>query len=375
MELGTKALCVVVVLCAAAASFAQDAAPEPERHIDLAICLDTSGSMTGLINSARQKLWDIVNELALAQPTPVFRVALLTYGSPDYPSEDGWVVEQVGLTDDLDTVYQKLFALHTRGGTEYVGRVVHRAATSLQWSGGRDALKIIFVAGNESADQDKTVRYTHACKGAISKGIIVNSIYCGGADDGIASGWREVAALADGQFACIDQNGGTVAIATPFDKQLAELSAELNKTYVAYGHFAHEGITNQVAQDANASKMSGAAAASRAVAKANAFYNNDRWDLVDASRRKDFDLTQIKADDLPEGMRQMSLEQRKAHLEQMAEQRVQVQKQINDINAKRLAHIDEQLKKMANKGDSTFDLAVRKALRTQAARRNFTFAQ
>ena len=41
--------------------------PEPAtRDIDLAICLDTSGSMTGLIESAKQRLWALVNDLALA---------------------------------------------------------------------------------------------------------------------------------------------------------------------------------------------------------------------------------------------------------------------------------------------------------------------
>ncbi len=40
------------------------------RTIDLAICLDTSGSMSGLIEAAKQKLWAIVNDLALVEPTP-----------------------------------------------------------------------------------------------------------------------------------------------------------------------------------------------------------------------------------------------------------------------------------------------------------------
>ena len=127
-------------------------APAKPRPVDLVICLDTSGSMEGLINAARQKLWSVVSELATAKPTPDLRVALLTYGSPGNV-EAGHVVLQSDLTRDLDLISEKLFALTTSGGREYVGRVVWHALEHLTWSDG-DAVKLLFVAGNESADQD-----------------------------------------------------------------------------------------------------------------------------------------------------------------------------------------------------------------------------
>ena len=224
-----------------------EAADEAAPAVDLAICLDTSGSMTGLIDAARRKLWDITNELAKARPAPRLRVALFTYGNQGHSAADGWVRLDSPFTDDLDAVYQKLFALTTNGGTEYVGRVVRAAAERLDWSASPKALKLIYVAGNESADQDREVSFRDACRGAIGRGIQVNSIFCGAAADADVAGWQEVARLADGQYASIDQNRGTVEVATPFDRPLVELNARLNATYIPYGADGSRGAANQSA--------------------------------------------------------------------------------------------------------------------------------
>ena len=203
-------------------------ADPPKPEVDLVICLDTSGSMRGLINAARQSIWAIVNDLALSKPEPKLRIALLTFGNQGHQEENGWVNVDSPLTDDLDTVSQKLFALTTNGGEEYVGRVLQTSLDTLHWSTQKDALKIIVVAGNESADQDKECDFRDVCRRAIAEDIIVNSIYCGNPADKLAPVWRDVAMLADGQFAAIDKDHGDVVISTPFDTRLAELSAFVN---------------------------------------------------------------------------------------------------------------------------------------------------
>ncbi|KKL20466.1 hypothetical protein LCGC14_2455170, partial [marine sediment metagenome] len=176
-------------------------AARPERHVDLAICLDTSNSMDGLIGSAKQKLWAVVNELATAKPRPALRVALYQYGNTRLQREVGWVQKVCDLTDDLDTVYGKLFALSTRGGTEYVARVVRAATDELKWSTGKGDLRIIFVAGNEAATQDKKFKLQDICAAAASKGIIVNTIFCGPDSTGRKTGWADAARWADGKYA------------------------------------------------------------------------------------------------------------------------------------------------------------------------------
>ena len=134
-----------------------------DHVIELAICLDTSGSMDGLINSARQKLWTIVNDLAKAEPTPTLRVALLSYGNDGHNEENGWVKVETPFTEDLDTVSQMLFGLTTNGGTELVGRVVQTSLEELDWYPSTGALRMIFVAGNESANQDEKVAVRTIC--------------------------------------------------------------------------------------------------------------------------------------------------------------------------------------------------------------------
>ncbi|MBI3099507.1 MAG: VWA domain-containing protein, partial [Planctomycetes bacterium] len=303
------------------------ATADPGKPVDLAICLDTSGSMDGLIDAARRKLWDITNELATAKPTPRLRVALLTYGNDGHNAETGWVRVDHSFTEDLDAIYQQLFALRTNGGTEFVGRVLKASIEQLEWTPAPDALKLIFVAGNESADQDTQVPFRDICRKAIAQGIMVNAIYCGPAADGIAPAWREVALLADGQFASIDQNHGTVEVMTPFDQALAAQSTALNATYLPVGGEGQAAWQNQAAQDANAASTSIAAAASRAQTKSGKCYVCT-WDLVDLVQQKEFDWAKVRDEDLPEAMRKMTAGERRAHVALMAQKRGDIQKQI-----------------------------------------------
>jgi hypothetical protein len=343
----------------------------PARPVDLAICLDTSGSMQGLIESAKQKLWAVVNELATAKPTPRLRVALLTYGNNGHGAEDGWVRIDVPFTDDLDRVSQQLFALSTNGGEEYVGRVLDRARM-LDWTPSDDALKLAVVAGNESADQDRVISFRDACRSMIARGVMVNSFYCGSETDGDAPLWREVALLADGRFACIDHDRGTVIVETPFDIDLSSLSSALNATYIPIGSAGGLGAQNQVLQDGNASMASAAAGAARAQTKANAMYNCS-WDLVDALRNGQCKIGDVETADLPENMRAMSVQERSAWVDETYRRRCGIQAQINDLAAKRQSFIDARMKEQGLDESKSFDLALRQAVREQAAKKGFTF--
>ncbi len=335
------------------------------RQVDLVICLDTSNSMDGLIDSAKQKLWAVVNEIATAKPVPKLRVALYQYGNDGLNSENGWVERVCELTDDLDTVYGKLFALKTNGGTEYVARVVRAATEELKWSEDPATVRILFVAGNEPATQDPAHKLQDICKAAATKGIVVNTIFCGGADEGRQTGWSDAAAWADGTYAAIDQDRGTVVVATPYDKKLVELGAELNKTYVGYGQRGREGKANQAAQDDNASSLGAPAAAERASAKSTKLYDNDAWDLVDAEAAGKVKVEEMKDEDLPEEMREMTPEQRKEHVEQLAAQRAELQKQIQGLSQQRDAHVKAEMEKQGLDEGQAFDQALREAVRQQ----------
>lgn len=348
-----------------------EAAPEPPKAVDLVICLDTSGSMEGLIHAARQKLWSVVSELATAKPTPDLRLALLTYGSPGH-DDTGHVVLQADLTRDLDLVSERLFALETRGGEELVGRVVHHALANLSWTEG-DAVRILFVAGNESADQDREKPFREQAEAAAARGIAVNAVYCGGADDGDAVGYRELAAIGNGRFASIDHDHGTVAVATPFDEELARLSREINRTYVGYGEVAEAARERQVAQDANAASAGAPAAAQRAAAKAGRLYRNASWDLVDRMDEEGFDLSQIPEEALPEELREIEPTARLAWLERKKAEREAIRDRIRELAEAREAFVREEMAKRKLDDSKSLDRALEDAIREQVAHGGFEF--
>lgn len=369
-------LAVTVIFVSAGVAWGKDAPPakaRPERHVDLVICLDTSGSMSGLIESAKKKLWAVVNELATAQPKPVLRVGLYHYGNTGLNKEDGWVKQLCPLTDDLDDVYGKLFALRTHGGTELVARVIRAATNELDWNRDKGTLRMIFVAGNEPAVQDKVYDLQAMCKAAATNGIIVNTIHCGAEATGRKTGWADAARWADGQYAAIDQDRGTVVITTPHDKRLSELSAELNTTYVNFGVEGKRRKANQVKQDKNAESLSVAAAASRGQSKGSALYRSSTWDLVDALKDGKVDIAKIKDEDLPKEMKGMTVEQRKAHVAKQAARRGEIRKEIQALGKKRMAHIKKEMEAKGLDAKSSFDAALRKAVREQAQKKNFKF--
>jgi von Willebrand factor type A domain-containing protein len=346
--------------------------PLKSRVIDLAICLDTSGSMDGLIDSAKQRLWSIVNDLALADPAPELRVALLTFGNDGHDAENGWVRVDSELTGDLDLISQQLFALQTNGGTELVGRVVSVATGKLNWSQDPNALKLAVVAGNESADQDAVVSFRDACAAAIKNGIMVNSIYCGNPADAEAPLWKEVSLRADGHFATIDHQNGTLAIDTPFDQQLVALTGSVNPTYLPFGENGASSWANQTLQDTNAIGLNNDAAANRAMCKNGALYVCG-WDLVDASKQEGFDLASIEVEELPEVMRTMTLEERQAHIDANAAKRAEIQAEIAEVGQQREAWLTQQMKRLALDESNSFDHQLRNAIRSQVSQQGFQF--
>jgi hypothetical protein len=346
----------------------------PTRDVDLAICLDTSNSMDGLIHAARQKLWAIVNELAQVRPQPRLRVALYQYGTPSLGKGTGYVKQLIPLSDDLDAIYAQLMELNTSGGQEYVARVVAAASNELKWSTRPDALRMIVVAGNEPATQDPDLQLKTTCLLTSEKGILINTIFCGHEQAGRSTGWADAARWGQGRYAAIDQDRGTVTIPTPYDPQLIELNVQLNATYVGYGQAGAQRKELQSRMDAKASEASPAVAAQRVAAKGQSkLYRNAEWDLVDGVEEGKVDLAEAKPEDLPESMRNMTPEQREQHVKALAEKRAAIQKQIQDLQAKRDAFRKKEIERQGLDESASFDANLRKAIRAQAADKGMTF--
>ena len=350
-----------------------DAGDTPTPVVQLALLLDTSGSMQSLIDQAKTQLWGVVNEFITAKQggkTPFVQVALYEYGKSSLAAESNWIRQIQPLTRDLDKISEELFALRTNGGDEYCGAVIREAAQKLAWDTSPSTYKAIFIAGNEPFTQGP-VPPQEACKEAITKGIIVNTIHCGSEQQGLSGGWKDGALLADGSFMVINQNQAVVQIEAPQDAEIVKLNQKLNDTYVVWGARGAEAKANQIAQDANSGGIALSNLASRARTKASANYWNAGWDLVDACQQKDFKWENVKKEDLPEELRKLTTEELKAHVEKQHAARGEIKKQILDLTTERNKYVAAKRRELGK--DESLGGAVATAVRKQAAEKGVTF--
>ncbi|HEX2834259.1 MAG TPA: vWA domain-containing protein [Thermoanaerobaculia bacterium] len=341
--------------------------------IQLAILLDTSNSMDGLIDQARTQLWRVVNEFGTARKgglQPQLQVALYEYGNDGLPAGTGHIRRVLPFTTDLDKVSEELFALKTNGGNEYCGQVIGEAVKGLQWSNAGGDLKVIFIAGNEEFTQG-TVDYRNSVKTAIANGIIVNTIFCGDRTQGLQTQWGSGAQLAEGRYVAIDQNAEVAEIDAPQDEEIARLGAKLNETYIAYGMEGAKGSSRQWTQDKNLALKKGANI-QRQIAKTSANYTNASWDLVDASKSGKVDVAKVKTADLPAEMRGMTVEQRKEHVRLTEKKRTDLKARIATLDTARKTYIAAQRKNVPPAA-STLDEAIISAVREAGRKRGFTF--
>ncbi len=368
------AVALSAILCASARGTPAPASEKPRPLIQVALLLDTSGSMRGLIDQAKSQLWKIVNEFATAKragDTANLEVALYEYGKASLPASEGYIRLILPLTTDLDKVSEELFALTVNGGQEYCGQVIKGATEALIWSESRDNLKAIFIAGNEPFTQG-SVDYREACKEAIARGITVSTIFCGPYEEGVRTDWQNGAMLADGDYMNIDQNAAVVHIPAPQDKEIARLGEELNATYVPYGTAGKAGQSRQAVQDSNARNFASAGSeVQRAVAKASVQYRNATWDLVDAVQAGTVKIEELKSEDLPEEMRSMSREERMAFVQKKLGERSAIQEEIKKLNEQREQFVAQELEKLGESSENTLDAALIKALARQAQGKDF----
>ena len=346
--------------------------PVEEHYIRVALLLDTSNSMDGLIDQAKAQLWEIVNELSYAKcksQRPNLQIALYEYGNDNLSSYDGYIRKILAFTDDLDDVSKELFSLTTNGGSEYCGTVIQSSLENLDWGNNADDLKMIFIAGNEPFTQGK-INYRDASLNAKEKGVVVNTIFCGDYSQGVSSNWKEGAQLTYGDYMSINHNQQTVHIASPYDDVILQLNIKLNKTYVYYGQSGKNKMTRQTDQDSNAAGYSKANAVSRTVTKGSHLYKNSSWDLVDAEEEiDDFSYDEIKKEDLPDNLKDKSSEELKAYVEIQRKERERIQNEIKTLNKKRREFITNTEKENSNALES----AMIKAIKKQAEKKNYTW--
>jgi len=312
--------------------------------IQIALLLDTSDNMSSLIEQTQSQLWQIVNELASYRQygqTPQLQVALFEFGKSRIPASQGHLQMTLPFTGDLDAVSEQLFNLTAQGGPKYCGKAIQTAVDSLFWSGAQDDIKVIFIIGCEPFNQGP-VEYRRACEAAVAQGIVVNTIYCGDHQVGIANEWQDAADLTGGMYLSIDQDQTEVYIEAPQDKRIAELAFNLNDTYIPFGPQGSVGLDNQNAQDQNALDAGEAVILRRALLKSSLLYLNPDWDLVDAVKEKIIRLENIEKADLPPKLQKMTLQQQQAYVEALSRQRSAIRRQIQQLSLQRIKYVDPQ---------------------------------
>lgn len=374
LSMGMYAILFLLLSCSPKTTNSTDSTPvqtTAKSKIQVALCLDTSNSMDGLIDQTKSQLWKMVNELASSRrdgEIPDIELALYEYGNSGLSATVGYVRQVSVLTTDLDLISEKLFELKTNGGDEYCGWTIQSVTDDLEWSKSNDDLKLIIMAGNEPFNQGK-VDYKISCKAAISKGIMINTIHCGDYETGVRTFWKDGADLSDGEYMNINQDAKVVHIETPFDTEILELNQRLNDTYIGFGRSGKNRKEMQMEQDVNAASYGEANNVERAVSKSKAAYRNEEWDLVDAMKKDDKVLKDVKTEDLPEAMQVMTKAEQKEYVEKKATEREEIQTKINDLNTKRQAFIAE--KQKTDGAALTLDNVMLKAVRKQAEAKRF----
>ncbi len=229
-------LALILTTCIGAAVGEAPAKKEPKPQVEVVFCLDTTGSMGGLIDAAKRKIWTIANQIASGKPTPRLKIGLVAYRDRG----DQYITRIFDLTDDLDAVYGHLMEFRAEGGgdaPESVNQALHESVTKINWSADKKALKIIFLVGDcpPHLDYANDVQYPETCKRAVEKRIIINTVQCGN-DRQTQDIWERICRLAEGRYVQIDANGGSVlTVATPYDSELAKINGELAGSALTYG--------------------------------------------------------------------------------------------------------------------------------------------
>ena len=210
--------------------------------IQVALLLDTSNSMDGLIEQAKSRLWNIVNTLTTLKysgKTPTIEISLYEYGNDGLSQSANYIRQVTPLSTDLDLISEKLFSLRTNGGSEYCGAVISDATKNLKWNDGNASMKLIYIAGNEEFNQGG-INYKEAISDALKNDIYINTIFCGAQSQGISMLWKDGADVGKGKFFNIDSNQTVQYIATPYDQKISDCNVRINATYISYGSQGYE---------------------------------------------------------------------------------------------------------------------------------------
>ena len=310
---------------------------DTKPRIEVCFVLDTTGSMGGLIEGAKQKIWSIANEMISAKPTPELKLGLIGYRDRG----DEYVVKSFLLTDDIDSIYGHLRDFKAEGGgdePESVNEALAEAIEKMPWSQDRKVLKIIFLVGDAPPHLDyaDAPKYPELCRIAAKKDLIVNTVQCGNLAETTPI-WKEIAKLSEGSYSAIAQSGGVAVIATPLDDELARLNRKIGTTLIPYGDAAlqrevaaKQAFAESAPVSAAADRLSYNAKTGKAV--------QGRGELLDALANKEVKLDAIDKKDLPKEFQKLTKQEMETRIAKTRAERDSLQKEVQNLSKKRDAY-------------------------------------
>lgn len=355
--------------------FPQPPAPIPvvvtpvAQDIEVVFAIDTTGSMGGLLEAAKEKVWSIATTMAATKPAPNIKMGLVAYRDRG----DAYVTKVFDLSSDLDSMYAELMEFQAQGGgdgPESVNQALSDAVHRMSWGQNENAYRVVFLVGDAPAHMDYSneAQYPQLVAQANQRGILINTIRCGN-DQQTAQQWQQIAALGQGNYFTVDQNGSALAFNSPFDKQLAQLSAELDATRLGYGDAASK-VKAELKASATAKLHSFASTASRARraafnaldAGAQNLFGDD--DLVVNISEGAVRLEEVAEAELPASLAKLAPAERQEAVTRIADKRKQLKMQISELSGQRDSYLADQAA-AAPAASSSLDYKLLESLKAQ----------
>ena len=345
--------------------------------VEVVFVLDTTGSMGGLIQAAKDKIWSISNTLIKTKPVPALKIGLVGYRDRG----DAYVTKVIPLSDDLDAVYRELIAFQAEGGgdgPESVNQALHEAVTKFPWSKDKSTYRVVFLVGDcpPHMDYQDDVKYPETCQLAAKAGIVINTIQCG-ADGSTEPIWTDIALKSEGKYFRVEQDGNAIVATTPFDEELAKLALKLDETCWYYGA-AEVQMEQRGRKESSrffADTASTAANAQRAVFNATPAGKVNligKAELVDDVTQGKIKLADIPKDELPAALKPLPAKDQEEAIRKQATARTELQKKISELGAKRQAHLEV----LAAKSEKpVLEKIIFESVRDQAKRVGLIYAE
>lgn len=347
-----------------------------QSKIQIVFALDATGSMSGLIGAAKEKIWSIAGSLAQAEPAPVIEMGLLFYRDKG----DVFVTRKVALSSDIDDVYAKLMQIAAEGGgdePESVNQALYEAVTKFSWDTAYNTYKTVFLVGDRPPHMDyqNDIKYPVSCGLAKQRDIVLNTILMGN-DSRAMRIWKEIAACNQGSYAQVGMDANDIDVNTPYDAAIADLSDKLDDTRIYYGSTkeksaAYEKVSNSkmIATGTKANVKAQRAEYNSTKAGKVAYYG--RKELLESYKDKSVSLDTIKEEELPDLMKNMTATQRKIFLEQKIAERDSLNRELVKFTKQRQAYIENDLKsREAASVDSSFTNRIYKSIQKQTEKKN-----